>query len=791
MKTRTTLFVAACLASASSNAYAQAGAVGPAVPNASAANDEQDPVQGIQDIVVTAQRREENAQKAAIPLSVISSDDLIRAGVTDVNQITNAVPSLQVGTLTGPYSSFYLRGVGNFATTPLADPAIAFSVDGVFYARPSSTSGVYYDLERIEVLKGPQGTLYGRNSTGGAINVISRAPELGRYDGYAMAEYGNYDAVRGQAALNLPLGDTAAVRVAGFISRSDGVYSDGTGDNDGEGVRATLRVEASPSVRLTVGADYSHQGGVGPGATFRQLISKDERIGVLDPRAGALRQATFVRSAGDVLPPLNASPFLDNSYWGVRIQADIDTSLGVLTILPAYRRSSLDLLSAAAGIVHRQKETDEQFSGEVRLSSNPGGRLQYTLGFYAMHEAIKAQAYFAQTYFGGAFDQNSSTDTYAPFGRMTYSVTDRFRINVGARYTIERKNIGLGNTAANILCFRPTGCPGATVFPDDRDEFLALVAGRPPIPTPIGTAGSQVLATRTRLDTSKTFRRATYRVGVEYDAAPRSLLYATFETGFKSGGFFASIDDPVYRPETIQAFTVGSKNRFFDNRLQLNVEGFYWTYKDQQISSFRTNSVGGIEFATQNVGRVRNFGAEIDAQYRLDEHTLLKANVQYLNAKNTEFVFTTSNLSPPGAPPSTPATGCPAALSADQRVFVVNCSGYSPVNAPEWSLMLGAEREFQLGDRGKLILSAQTRYQTKVFTSTEYLASQIQDAYWMSDAQIEYRSANDRFSLAFFMNNIENTQAMSQSRPHPQNFNLVAVSLRQPRTYGVRLRVTM
>ena len=784
MKTYLAAVIAAGLASTSTVAMAQADAIPPDADQAVS--------EGIEDIIVTAQRRAENSQRAAIAITAVSADDLIRAAVTDANQITNAVPSLQVGTITGPYSSFYLRGVGNFATTPLADPAIAFSVDGVFFARPSSTSGVFYDLERIEVLKGPQGTLYGRNSTGGAINVITRAPELGRTGGYAMGEYGNYDAKRAEGALNLALGKDAALRVAGFISRRDGFYSDGTGDDSSEGVRATLRVEPSSSVRISVSADYSHQGGIGPGATYRQLISKDERIGVLDARAAPLRQATFVGSAGAVLPPLVARPYLDDHFWGVRAQADIDTSLGVLTIVPAYRRSSLDIVSTAAGLVQQQKELDEQFSGEIRLSSNPGSRLQYTLGFYAMTEKIRAALYFAQTYFGGASSQNSTTDTFAPFGRVTYSLTDTFRVNLGARYTIENKTVLMDSTSANILCGSPTGaCPGAPVFPNDRDEFLAFVAGRPPFPTPIGVNGSLLLPSRRLLDTTATFRKPTYRVGVEFDAGPQSLLYATFETGFKSGGFFVSIDDPVYRPETIKAFTVGSKNRFLDNKLQVNLEGFYWIYRDQQISSFRTNSQGGVEFATQNVGRTRYYGFELDTQFRATTTTLLKANVQYLNARNTEFTFTTSNLSPPGAPPSVPATGCPATLSPNGRVYTVNCSGFRPVQAPEWSLMLGAEQTIGLGNSGELVLNAQTRYQTETYTSTEFLPSQIQGAYWMSDAQIEYRAPDNKFSLAFYINNIENAQVMSQTRPHPLNFNLVAVSLRPPRTYGLRLRVNM
>ena len=173
-----------------------------------------------------------------------------------------------------------------------SDSAVTTNIDGVPIARPTGVSGMFYDLERIEVLKGPQGTLYGRNATGGAINVITQKPKYGETSGYINASYGNYDALNVNAAINLPVGEKSALRIAGTLSQRDGYFSDGSGDERTRAVRGTFRSQLSDTITLTIGGDYSKTGGVGPGATFfsNQL---DERIGVRDPRSAAVLSSTL------------------------------------------------------------------------------------------------------------------------------------------------------------------------------------------------------------------------------------------------------------------------------------------------------------------------------------------------------------------------------------------------------------------------------------------------------------------------------------------------------------------
>ncbi len=191
---------------------------------------------GLADIIVTAQRREETAQRAAVAMNVIGGTDVTNANVTQVATLSSLVPALTVQQIGGS-TSVFIRGVGNFSAAVTSDPAVAFNYDGVYVGRINSTNGTFYDLARVEVLKGPQGTLYGRNATAGVINVIPTQPKPGEFSGYVTASYGNYNALAAEAAINIPVGENGAVRISGTITDRDGYLSDGVSDDKTHGVR--------------------------------------------------------------------------------------------------------------------------------------------------------------------------------------------------------------------------------------------------------------------------------------------------------------------------------------------------------------------------------------------------------------------------------------------------------------------------------------------------------------------------------------------------------------------------
>ncbi|WP_017667607.1 TonB-dependent receptor [Sandarakinorhabdus sp. AAP62] len=741
-----TTAIAVCSAS---TALAQTAAAAPAEDS------------GIEEIIVTAQRRSENLQRVAVAVSAVSSKELIASGVSDVQNLGRLVPSLVVQPNGGSSTNFYLRGVGSYATNAFAENAIAFNFAEVYVARPTSPLGTFFDLERIEVVKGPQGTLYGRNATGGAINVIPKAPELGDFGVDATAELGNYASKRGSVAVNIPIGDIAAVRVAGQVSDRNGYLSDGYDDEVGQAARISLLVKPNDRLSFQLTGDYFHQGGRGvgsvlvPGVNTPTAPPVSSRIGGADPRSvDELR----LRYAALVNPGLAATPnqdgFVDSTFYGVTGSVEADLDFATLTVLAGYRRSEPNFVSFNLGFRAAVSEIDDQGSLEVRLASKDDQRLRYVLGAFLFTESQKAQNAFTQGLISRTtFNPNLNTTSRAIFGQLTYDVAEGLRLVGGARYTNESKS---QNTPL-------------------RQQSLANP--NPPFNTVTGD-----------LD----FSKVTWKVGVEYDAGERSLLYANVATGFKAGGFFVAIRNNTFDPETLTAYTIGSKNRFFDNRLQLNVEAFYWDYSNQQIGF-----VGPVETApgifgaggkTVNAGQARMYGAELELLFQPTPNDRLTANIQYLDSKYDSFVYTA--ISATGAPVRSgcavsPDTSLPVAAPA--RLFSINCSGKSGINAPKWSLNLGYEHSFKLG---KLMLTpgVRTRIESSRFLAIEFLPEQQQAAYRMSDLYLTLAADDERWSLTGFVNNAENRTIYASSSLRPV-LPVVYNALRPPRTFGIRASV--
>lgn len=729
---------------------------------------------GLEEIIVTAQRREENLQRAAIAVSALSGEQIAAAGSTRVQDLTQLVPSLQVATAAGPYALFYLRGVGNFTGNSLSDSALAMNLDGVYISRPSSTAGMFYDVERLEVLKGPQGTLYGRNATGGAINVITRKPS-NEFGGFGSLDAGNYGLVKFEGALNAPLSDTTALRIAGQTVDRDGYFSDGAGDAQDRAGRVQLSFEPSADLSIVASADYYQQQGKGTGATLiRNSTGKfvgDPSIGNTDPRISALYRQTLVFPAGDFLGPILEKTLIaqtptrvrqDNEFWGVAATIDWRTAAGDLTIIPAHRRSTLDYVSTVPGFLIDQNEKDEQTSLEVRLASAPDRTISYLVGAYYIDESIEvAPATYDQQYNASTQQVQPETRSYAAFARLGYSITDTFRLTGGVRFTHDEKEIAGQYNPRTVVCLTlapPSFCIGGA--------------------NQITVPGAPIV-----LDHDASWSETTWRAGVEWDAAADSLLYATVETGFKAGGFFFTNDDPAYDPEKLTAYTVGAKNRFFDDRVQLNVEAFYWKYRDQQLSHLLVDSRNAVIFGTENVGKATMQGVELELQWLALENTHVSADVQYLDAVYDEFDYTLPRLSP--APPTTACSVRPQT----QNLWGVNCDGKAPPQSPEWTVNLGVQQTFPFGNGAALVADLRTHYQSETLTGLEFLPSEIQESYWMSNASLTFRAPENHWSLSAYVSNIEDEDVVDGTFVHPLASDLVTATLRPPRTYGARLVV--
>lgn len=768
---------------------------GPAPTENGAADGE-----GLADIVVTAQRVEENLQRAAVAVDVVGGDDLVRSGITDAGRLGDLVPALTIEK-SGTGNITFLRGVGNFTVVPVSDPAIAFNYDGVYIGRPTSTTGSFFDLQRVEVLKGPQGTLYGRNATGGAINVLPQRPKIGEFSGYATASYGSFDEIIAEGAINAPMGENGAFRISGSIIDRDGYYKDGTADEKSWALRLQMMAELTPELTVRVAADYTDQGGVGSGSNYLGRYqfagpagyifvpsNLPDDLGLYDPASETFRQTALAGPAGRRVAPLGIYPYRNNQHFGFNAEISYEASFGTFTIIPSFRNSKLDYVTASPGFIFRQDETDEQFSLEARLTGNRIGIFDYTLGAFYFDENIDSAQGINVSALLAIFRDKLETKSFAPFARITANLTDSLRVVGGIRYTRDRKSFNEVGVSGTIVCQinTPAGprCPNAPLFPI-VDSFAQLpfpfpAAGQIPPVVPVGGGAIGVRSDRNQSN-RLTNERVTWRGAVEYDLGPRSLLYASVETGFRSGGFSAATGFETYDPEYITAYTIGSKNRLFDNRLQLNIEGFYWKYRNQQVNFVGLDINGATANQTRNIGRSTIKGVDVETQFLVTPTTLLSANIQYLDAEAKSFVYQTSAAGLP------PLTDCAVSPSTNAALLNVDCSGFPAYNASKWTLNLAVQQTIDLGDY-EIVLSADTQYRTKRYLAFAYLDEQLAPSFWRSNAQISFGPKDAGWSIAGFVRNIEgNRQPFFMANSPVTNFLVESTSA--PRTYGVRASV--
>lgn len=778
---------------------------------------------GIEEIVVTAQRREESLQKAAIAIDAVSGDDLLQRGITSATALTKAVPALSLANHNGASTSIFIRGVGNITTSSWNDPAVTPSYDGVVLGRGGGVLGSsFYDLQRIEVLKGPQGILYGRNATGGAVNVIPARPEIGHTGGAANFSYGNYDAVDADANVNIGLSDVSALRLAGAYSGHDGYNRDGTDDAKRYSLRGQLLVEPTSDFSVRIGADVTHLGGKGVGGTYLGSFSPDYTLipsgfdtseGFNTPAANAYRQTLIGAPGFGFYRSLNAEPSQDITYWGVNAEINWQTSIGKLTVIPAFRESiEHSVFNGPAFNSGINNEKVSQYSLEGRFSGKIS-TFDYVVGGFLYNEAINANNEYNQEFVLPIQRYKHKTDSWAVFGQLTAHVSDRFRLIGGARYTQDKKSInGLINNFITFCGGAPDGvAPELITPPGSFAQGCANADGLPRYPNFLNTTDTidwlksngwisatatdqagyqlfnltngvgQILKTYNPVIDSGTYSRVTWKASVEFDVSPTSLLYATVETGYRAGGFQLTESKTSYKPEFITAYTIGSKNRFFDNRVQLNLEGFLWKYKDQQINYFTVDSSGTLISSSENAGRSTIKGVDADLIVKPLRGTTLSAKVQYLDTNYDNLHLYTAS--------PRDNIGCPFVLTGGTAggapVKDFNCSGRPLLFSPKWTVNLGAEQVVALGQTLELVGNIDTAWRDDQWGAFEYLDFERISAYWTTDASLTLRKVGSGMSITGFVRNLENRRR--NVAPQSSPLGIAVGHYNAPRTYGVRL----
>lgn len=776
---------------------------------------------GIAEVVVTAQKRTQSLQDVAVAIDAVSGDQLALSGVTSPADITKLVPSLIITNGGGQNASLFLRGVGNRTNNSYYDAAVAVSYDGVYLTRAAAVTGAaFYDIERIEVLKGPQGILYGRNATGGALNILPARPKLGEKEVGVNATFGRYSLFNIDGYLNLPIGDNAAIRLAGSRQKQDGINRDGTDDRDATAFRAQYLIEPKEGLSVRVGADFTRLGGKGVGTHYLGNFTPgpagysfaaspfDQFEGMTTPAADAYRRTLLGAPGFGFLTNHNTEPFIDMDYWGVNAEINADLGFGQLTVVPAYRKAKGSVaFNGPAFNTARTVTDDKQSSLEVRLAGKSGS-VDYLTGLYYLKDDSFANNDFNQEFVLPIQRYNQKTTSKAVFGQLTFNASDSLRFIGGARYTRDQKDMdgiinnfitfcgGLppGNAVPpasfGVGCQIPNALPRYPNFLNTGDTIAWLVSNGwiPPGSTdaphvqvfPVLTGKGFILKTYNPVVAVRTFSRATYKGSVEFDVAPENLLYATYETGYRAGGMQLAEGRPTYEPEFLDSFTIGSKNRFLDNKLQVNVELFNWKYKDQQITYFTVDTSGTLINSNENAGRVDIKGIDVDVVAKLARRTTLNAQVQYLDSKYKDLHLYTAaprdNINCPFTLTGQIAGGAP--------VKDFNCSGNQGLYSPKMTFNLGLEHVVELGNL-ELAGRVDTAWRDSQNGGFEFAKFQRIKSYSTTDLNLTLRSPEKGWSVGAYVLNLEDKRRITFPQIAPTG--QATANFTPPRTYGLRV----
>ena len=709
------------------------------------------------EVIVTAQRSAAAASKTPVAMSVLSGEQLDQAFIGSPAELGARLPSVQMnGAADG--LRITIRGVSNNDTTEKGDPSAAFMLDGVYIARPQIQNVSFFDLARVEVLRGPQGTLYGRNATAGVVNVISKLPGK-TLEGAAGVELGNYSSRKASAMLNVPLSDMLALRAAFAYNKHDSYLINGQGtgyrlglDRDDTAARLSARLALGPAATLLLRYDRSslrnNNDSIVPASNF-YAFGPDG--------APAWRDGTTNARLTNAFVPPNA-PLSQGASRATTsgLGAQLEWDLGALTLhyLGSHRKYQHDMLanfyygltpSFALGVRESFSGNYRQDSHELRLANNAdaGAALSWQAGAYWFLEESGVRYSFRDLellqlppYYVFPHDPTRSRSR-ALFGQATWRLAPRLRATAGVRYSSDAKS--------RI---------GSTNFQQGPD---------------FNPATDLRLLNAAAVDTSK----STWRLGGEFDLAPASMLFATISTGYKSGGFNdgclagrreLGIDCPaaqavpeatlVYQPETLTSYEAGLKTRFWNNRASLSATAFYYDYANLQLSGVAMVA-GAPRFVTTNAGQAKVTGLELEGQLILTPLDRISYSLALLDAHYVSY-------KPDGQS---------------------SWAGRDLDRSPGAAATLGYEHSFRL-PAGSLKAALFTRASGAYTISVPSQLRQYRvPSRTESDLTLGYQGDQDRWSVQAHVKNLQDEVAPIAI----DSFGMLVPS--DPRTWGVRLDV--
>ncbi|NND67099.1 MAG: TonB-dependent receptor [Halioglobus sp.] len=721
----------------------------------------------LEEMLVTARRREEGLQDAPIAVSAFSGDTLAYRGITRLDEIVNFVPSLTLEnnpSFGGSSNSaaIFLRGVGQKEFLPTTEPGVGLYVDGVYIAR--SVGGILdlVDIERLEVLRGPQGTLYGRNTIGGAINITTEKPQPGDdFSAEVGVAVGTDDRLNLKGSVNLPISDTFAARASiasfeqdGYVERTDGTD---LGDDDTVTGRLAFAWTPSDRLRVDVAADATRDRENGPamqllGIDFTDLSQLTDLVAAVPPPMAFIHNVTTAalgpgmpcaatNAAGMGVTSNPASPncydsryvgaddnnegtapaFSETDIWGVSstVAYEINESM-TLKSITAWRDLESEFARDGDHSPHRISQffddlEQEQFTQELQLIGS-GQNLNWIVGaYYFAEEGDNANILdFTVSNFrsGGEFDN----EAWAVFAQATYDITEQLHFTVGGRYTDESKKflpdqVIFTNYYAGISQQVPPGNPLAQ------------------LDAPFLQAGQAILPA---VEKEIEIDEFTPMANLSFDVSEDVMIYVSYSEGFKSGGFTQRVFPPVvppftappgtpdidliptYDPEFVDAYEFGFKSTLADGRVRINGATFYTEYEDLQVQVF--NSVAPV---TENIGSATITGVELEAQAAPGDGWLIEGSFSWLDAEYDDI---------------------------DTQLTLIQ-EDFEFERVPEYTAALGVSKEFSLNDMGSVVLRVDWSYRDEAYNDAYNTEILKQDSYDLWNASARWTCAEGDWSV--------------------------------------------
>jgi iron complex outermembrane receptor protein len=767
-------------------AQAQADPVADADPGAGT-----DPATDSGDIMVTARLRSENAAQVPIALSVIDAPLLDASYTVNTQQLSLLVPTLNYSSANPRNTAFTIRGLGSsvVAVSQANDglePGVGFYVDQVYHARPATAAFDFTDIERIEVLRGPQGTLFGKNSTAGAISITTAAPEFRRSGRFELS-LGDLDLVQAKASVTGPLlGETVAFRLSGLVTRRDGFIRNVVSgiDHNGIGnhaVRGQLLFVPDPDLRIRLTADFT---------SFRSNCCTQVYWQVGTSLRAAARQYPALAAGQNYAPPstdvydrvtdIDAPLAVDTNEGGLSAIADWDVGPVTLTSISAWRfwnwdaANDRDYTGLAIQLVQRIPSRQDQYSQEVRVASNGDGPLSYVAGLYYFRQVITGRpisiygplaAYWligpttgaaatpvpSNLLDGYALDGRTrfDTDSYAAFAELGWRLAGRLTLTGGLRYTYEDKSADYATSVSGGL---------ATDSPALRNAQLSVL--RP-----------QSYATTSRED------NVSGRAVLDWQANEALLLYASYARGFKSGGINVSglpldaqnqpaLATAVIRPERNRTAEAGLKARLFDGRLSLDIAAYHTRVRDFQATIVDSSQTVALRGYLSNIPAVRVRGVEADAVVDAAAGLSLRASLAYADGRYSDY--------PAGPCPLERQTGATQAC---------DLSGQRLAGLPRWAATLSFDYAHPLGGGNRLLLHADSSFRSGYNGDPSLSRFTYIDGYSVTNARIGI-SFGSGLELHLFARNLFAADYIQNVTIQAGNSGLILAQPSEPRVIG-------